>query len=343
MSRRLVYECAMSMHQLLIADPVARDVLCRMADRAHAAHRGDIIATLENLAEMCGRTRAVVRGAQERLLKAGLLVDRGPGAFNKRVRVFAIDENVLIDSPRLEMSEEEEDSTTRNDSGSGMLPVASTVSPSCADRDPIVRPSCADREPIVRPTRARVLNGEPRTENGEQGVTNAGAGAREVDPSATAEATASEARVQAAIEALLPDLREYHHAKAGSTASGRIVAGWRTKLATRLADDGKSAERIEARVMGIRAVLRWWRLPIEAAAQPGEPFCFYQTDLRSIAKLLDTANHLDKLVGWAADPRRKGATGWGNQPAPVRRTRGGVELGPPRFEFDTNPDGSVRW
>lgn len=155
---------------------------------------------------------------------------------------------------------------------------------------------------------------------------------------ATAEATAAEARVQAAVEALLPDLREYHHAKAGSTASARIIAGWRTKLSTRLADDGVTAERIDARVLGIRAVLRWWRLPIEAEAKPGEPFCFYQPDLRSIAKLLDTANHLDKLIGWAANPRRKA----GAAPA-VRHTKGGVELGAPRYELETNPDGSLRW
>jgi hypothetical protein len=65
--------------------------------------------------------------------------------------------------------------------------------------------------------------------------------------------------------------------------------------------------------------------------------------MRSIAKLLDTANHLDKLIGWAADPRRKpGTTGWGTAPA-VKRTRGGVELGAPRYDLDKNPDGSDRW
>lgn len=151
---------------------------------------------------------------------------------------------------------------------------------------------------------------------------------------ATVEATAAERRVQEAVEALLPDLRDYHQGKAGSAASGRLVAGWRSKLATRLADDGVTAERIEARTLGIRAVLRWWTLPSKEDARPGEPYCFYRSADRTPAKLLDTATHLDKLIGWATEPSRK-------ERHQVRR--GGTDMAEPAFALADDGQGGFRW
>lgn len=164
MSRRLVYEAAVSMHPLLVADPIARDVLCRMADRAQDRNGGRIIESVETIADMCGRPTAVVRRAQKRLLSAGLIQDHGRGDYNARVVVFTIAEDVLIDLPRLEIGDGEGDSTKRNDSVSGMLTDTRTVTQPCADRDAIVTRSCSDRDAIVLPTRARALNGEPERE-----------------------------------------------------------------------------------------------------------------------------------------------------------------------------------
>jgi hypothetical protein len=138
-----------------MADPIARVVLCCMADLAQDRNGRRIIATIQAVADACGRTRAVARGAQERLLKAGLLKDQGRGDFNARVRVYTVNEDVLIDSHGLEMSSGKEGATAEDDSENGMLTGTSIG----------IRPR-SDREPY---TRARF---EPR--NLEQNTKSAG-------------------------------------------------------------------------------------------------------------------------------------------------------------------------
>ncbi len=304
MSRRLVYESAMSMHPMLVADPIARDVLCRMADLAREANRGDIIATMDALAEACGRTRAVVRGAQERLLKAGLLVDRGRGDFNRRVRVLAIDENVLLDSPALgigRVSARDDWETTE-----------ATVSPSSADREPIVSPSSADREPIVSPTRARVENSEPRTLNLEQPQEQFLS--TEPAPVPERKRPPGEERLAAAVDEVMGIIDPK-----GQTPA--TIETWRHRLKTRLAAKGVTAGAIADRLQAVKAAWRFVSTNGWHAEQGRNgPAHFFTVTLRNDA-------NVDRDAVRSPIPSTRPA---------VRTTRGGVRLGAPLTELDPN-------
>lgn len=114
MSRRLTHEVGMSRHPLLMADPIARDVLWWMADAAQERNDCQIILSVPTLAENMGRGVNAVRFAQERLQKAGLLVEVGRGDYNKRVKVLRIGEDVLNGRNRVITHE----ATPRDDSES---------------------------------------------------------------------------------------------------------------------------------------------------------------------------------------------------------------------------------
>ena len=311
MSRPLVYLVATSRHPLLMDDPTARDVLVCMADLAQDRNGGRIVASVGSLAEACQRGSAAVRHARDRLIEAGFLVEIGAGTVSKRAAEYRIREETL----HAVCTKNTLGPSARNqrESAASLLP---------SDCPPIAAGLPSDCLPIAAglpSTRARLeQEQEPKLELEQEPDLPTESGS-----AAERKRTPGEARLAAAVDEVMGII-----APKGQTPA--TLDTWRNRLKNRLGAKGVAADAVEDRLRAVKAA--WHFVSTNGwHAEQGRngPAHFFTVTLRN-------DENVDRDAVRQPVPS-------GQSTAPVRRTRGGVELGPPRFEFDTNPDGSVRW
>jgi len=179
MSRRLTHEVGMSRHPLLMADPIARDVLWWMADAAQERNDCQIILSVPALAENMGRGVNAVRFAQDRLQKAGLLVEVGRGDYNKRVRVLRIGEDALNGRNRVITHEATQRDDSESDTTNPLQPrsdhVAIALQPR-SDHVAIALQPRSDHVPLARARFERELEPELEPDQSKSAGADAPAG-----------------------------------------------------------------------------------------------------------------------------------------------------------------------
>lgn len=274
MSKRLTYDVGASRHPLLMADPIARDVLWWLADAAQERNDCRIIYPVSELAKDMDRPHPAVKHAVRRIKNAGLLRQVGVGDYDKRLEVLVIVEEELstVVEPEHPRNAEITQEVSRGDhSGS-----ATTIgSPSGRDRVAIGSRSVLDRVVIGSSsglhrvvigssTRARVLNSEQGTVNWELGTGNEEQRTQDTkewsgepaplhlglaeaaEPAAAPKRTPGEERIAAAVDEVMALI-----APKGQTQA--TLATWRNRLKARLAAKGVAADAVADRVRAVKA------------------------------------------------------------------------------------------